>query len=112
LQKCLVDLEEERPRPFWKVLRDARKTVERAQNFIKKHGLIELACVNRLGSTVIVQSDNEMTRNRRKPKNMLKPSNNPLTDWLTQQGFQVIDSNWIGPREQIERKLSNLDTFS
>jgi hypothetical protein len=48
LQKLLVD--REKPRPFWKVLRDARKTAEMAENFIKKHELIESACSNRAKS--------------------------------------------------------------
>ena len=45
LQNLLVD--REKPRPFWKVLRDARKTAGIAENFIKKHELIELVCANR-----------------------------------------------------------------
>jgi hypothetical protein len=49
LQKCLIDLDR-RPRPFWKVLRDAIKTAECAENFIKKHELIESACANRAKS--------------------------------------------------------------
>jgi hypothetical protein len=49
LQNLLVD-REEKPRPFWKVLRDARKTAEYAENFIKKHELIESACANRAKS--------------------------------------------------------------
>jgi hypothetical protein len=49
LQKCLFDLER-RPRPFWKVLREARKTAEYAENFIKKQELIESACANRAKS--------------------------------------------------------------
>jgi hypothetical protein len=49
LQKCLFDLER-RPRPFWKVLKEARKTAEYAENFIKKHELIESACANRAKS--------------------------------------------------------------
>jgi hypothetical protein len=49
LQKLLAD-REEKPRPFWKVLRDARKTAEYAENFIKKHELIESACANRAKS--------------------------------------------------------------
>jgi len=48
LQKLLADIE--KPRPFWKVLRDARKTAETAENFIKKHELIESACANRAKS--------------------------------------------------------------
>jgi hypothetical protein len=49
LQKLLAD-REEKPRPFWKVLRDARKTAEYAEDFIKKHELIESACANRAKS--------------------------------------------------------------
>ncbi|HEY9385823.1 MAG TPA: hypothetical protein VIP70_02195 [Nitrososphaeraceae archaeon] len=48
LQKLLAD--RQKPRPFWKVLRDARKTAEYAENFIKKHELIESACANRTKS--------------------------------------------------------------
>ena len=48
LEKCLMDLE--RPGPFWKVLRDARKMAEIAENFIKKHELIESVCANRAKS--------------------------------------------------------------
>jgi len=48
LQKLLAD--REKPRPFWRVLRDARKTAEIAENFIKKHELIEPACANRARS--------------------------------------------------------------
>jgi hypothetical protein len=38
----LVDLER-KPRPFWRVLRDARKTAEYAEDFIKKHESLESA---------------------------------------------------------------------
>jgi hypothetical protein len=48
LQTLLAD--REKPRPFWKVLRDARKMAEYAENFIKKHELIESACANRAKS--------------------------------------------------------------
>ena len=48
LQKLLAN--REKPRPFWKVLREARKTAEYAENFIKKHELIESACANRAKS--------------------------------------------------------------
>jgi hypothetical protein len=49
LQNPLAD-REEKPRPFWKVLKEARKTAEYAENFIKKHELIESACANRAKS--------------------------------------------------------------
>jgi hypothetical protein len=45
----LFDLER-RPGSFWKVLRDARKTAEITENFIKKQELIESACANRAKS--------------------------------------------------------------
>jgi hypothetical protein len=48
LQKLLAD--REKPRPFWRVLKDARKTAEIAENFIKKHELIESSCANRAKS--------------------------------------------------------------
>jgi hypothetical protein len=41
LQKLLLADREEKSRPFWKVLKDPRKTAEYAENFTKKHELIE-----------------------------------------------------------------------